>query len=299
MPHPFEAIRAGFRGDLLFNEPLSRHTSLKVGGPADIFAAPEDRSDLLELLRNLEALSIPCFVIGGGYNLLVRDKGFRGAVISLNKLNSVELRGESGLYAEAGAKNSTLACFARDNGLAGLEFLTGIPGSVGGALCMNAGAHGREIFDSVATLEFLSGGALNRCEKHSLNYGYRHLQLNPDEIIVSAEFKLERGNRETISALMDSCAGKRRETQQVGLPNAGSYFKNPAGHAAWRLIDESGLRGFLAGGAQVSEAHANFLVNRGNATALDFLKLAAIIKERVFEKSGIMLEEEVRIVGEE
>jgi len=299
MTNPFEDIRRGFRGALLAGEPLSRHTSLKVGGPADFFAIPEDKSDLLELSRILDALAIPWFVIGGGYNLLVRDKGFRGAAVSLRKLDRIEQRDDTGLYAEAGVKNHILAGTARDSGLSGFEFLIGIPGTVGGALCMNAGAHGREIFDNVVTLELLTGGELRKHPKNSLDYGYRHLQLSPNEIIISAEFRLMRATPKTITAAMDSNLEKRRETQQVGWPNAGSFFKNPPGHAAWRLIDECGLRGFAVGGAQVSEVHANFLVNRGKATALDFLKLAAIIKKRVFEKSGILLTEEVHTVGEE
>ncbi len=299
MPHPYESIRTVFRGELLANEPLSRHTSLKVGGPADILAIPEDKYDLLELLGKLEELGIPWFVIGGGYNLLVRDKGFRGAAISLRKLDRVELRDDTALYAEAGAKNRVLADTARDSSLTGFEFLIGIPGTVGGALRMNAGAHGREIFDSVTSLEILSDGEVRKHAKNSLDYGYRHLQLNPNEIIISAEFRLVPGNREDITADMDSSMRKRHESQQVGWPNAGSYFRNPPEHAAWRLIDECGLRGFSIGGAQVSEVHANFLINRGAATALDFLKLAAIIKGQVLEKSGILLEEEVRIVGEE
>src|SRR6185369_6776347 len=179
------------------------------------------------------------------------------------------------------------------------EFLIGIPGTVGGALCMNAGAHGGEIFDSVATLEILGGEELVKYGKNKLNYGYRRLQLDPDKIIISAEFRLVPGSREKISATMVSNLEKRQESQKVGFPNAGSFFKNPAGQAAWRLIDEAGLRGCSVGGAQVSEVHTNFLVNRGGATAADFLKLAASVKEKVFAKSGIKLEEEVRIVGEE
>jgi UDP-N-acetylmuramate dehydrogenase len=275
-----------------------------VGGPADIFAVPADKDDLTELVRILGTLGIPWFVVGGGFNLLVRDGGFRGAAISLRKLDRIgfvsslpdEVKSE--VYAEAGATNRDMANFVLDNALSSLEFLIGIPGTIGGALCMNAGAHGGEIFDCVTTLETLGGGKLKKYRKNELNYGYRRLQLDSDEIIINAEFRLVPDSREKISATMASCLEKRRETQKVGYPNAGSFFKNPAGQAAWRLIDEAGLRGYSVGGAQVSEVHTNFLVNRGGATAMDFLKLATMVKEWVYAKSGVQLEEEIRIVGE-
>lgn len=285
-----------FRGTLLRDEPLSRHTSLKVGGPADLFAVPEDAVDLQVLLAQLKKQNIPWLIIGGGFNLLVRDGGFRGAVISLKKLNSIEMRG-SLICAEAGATNQSLAIFARDNGLAGLEFLVGIPGSLGGAIRMNAGAHGGEIFDRLVSVDVISGGMRQKREKMSLNYGYRSLQLAPDEFILSAEFFCPVDSRDAIAARMDDCLLKRRTTQQVGLPNAGSFFKNPPGLSAWRLVDEAGLRGAAVGGAQVSEVHSNFLVNRGGATATDFLQLAMLVRERVMRQCGVQLEEEVRIIG--
>lgn len=291
-------MRTLFRGQLLYGEPLSRHTSLKVGGPADIFAVPENVDDLRNLLRLLKADGAPWLIIGGGYNLLVRDGGFRGAVITLKKLDRIEYHNGL-LYAESGVSNQALASFARDNGLAGLEFLVGIPGSLGGALCMNAGAHGGETFDRVSSVDMLNCGIREKCEKMSLNYGYRRLQLGDNKIIISAEFSCRQDGREAIAARMDDCLRRRRESQKVALPNAGSFFKNPAGQMAWRLIDEAGLRGCSVGGAQVSEVHTNFLVNRGGATAADFLELAALVKKRVLEKSGLLLEEEVRIVGDD
>lgn len=295
----YDEIRTHFRGVLLADEPLSRHTTLRVGGPADYFARPEGKEDLLALVGTLDALELPWFVIGGGSNLLVRDAGFRGAAISLESMARVERRDSTTLYAEAGAKNRAVAVMARDSGLSGIEFLIGIPGTVGGAVRMNAGAHGQDVFDSITSIELLRGGTCEKYLKNSLDYGYRHLQLNPNEIIISAEFVLQSGNRDEIAATMDSMLEKRRENQQVGWPNAGSFFKNPPGQAAWRLIDGCGLRGFSVGGAQVSEVHTNFLVNRGGATANDFLELAAIIKQRVLAQTGILLTEEVRIVGEE
>jgi UDP-N-acetylmuramate dehydrogenase len=299
MSRPIEIIGTVFEGELLENEPLARHTSLKVGGPADIFAVPRDIRDLQRLVKALIELQIPWLVIGGGYNLLVRDGGFRGIVFSLSKIDTLAVRDCGAIRAEAGGRNIDLARLAEAHGLSGLEFLVGIPGTIGGALRMNAGAHGGEIFDHLVSLEILVEGEIRKYDKKTLKYGYRRLQLDTKEIIIAANFQLTAGTHEDISAAMDSCLLKRREAQQVRFPNAGSFFKNPQGHAAWRLIDQAGLRGQTVGGAQVSEVHTNFLVNRGAATSTDFLRLAAIIKERVFSTSGVTLEEEVRIVGED
>jgi UDP-N-acetylmuramate dehydrogenase len=284
---------------VLQQEPLSLHTSLKVGGPADIFAIPLDVEDLQRLVKVLDEQQIPRIVIGGGYNLLVRDGGFRGAVISLEKINHIIGRQGGDIRAEAGGRNIDLARLAEVHGLSGLEFLVGIPGTIGGALRMNAGAHGAEIFDNLVSLEILGDDGLLTHDKKTLIYGYRCLQLDPNKIIIAANFQLASGSRETISTAMNACLQKRRDTQQVRFPNAGSFFKNPPGQAAWRLIDEAGLRGMIVGGAQVSEVHTNFLVNRGGAKAVDFLHLADAIKEKVFAASGIQLEEEVRVTGED
>ena len=294
-----EVIRKVFRGELLEQEPLSLHTSLKVGGPADIYAIPRDVDDLQRLLKVLDEQQIPRIVIGGGYNLLVRDGGFRGIAISLEKINQLTVLPRWGIRAEAGGRNIDLARLAEVHGLSGLEFLAGIPGTVGGALRMNAGAHGAEIFDHLVSLEILGDDGLLTQDRKTLNYGYRCLQLDPNKIIIAANFQLAAGRRESISAAMDACLQKRRDAQQVRLPNAGSFFKNPPEKAAWKLIDEAGLRGLTVGGAQVSEVHTNFLVNRGGAKTADFLRLAAIVKEKVFAASGIQLDEEVCITGED
>jgi len=294
-----DAIFALFRGDLLAEEPLSLHTSLRVGGPADIFAIPRDTEDLQRLLKVLNDQQSPWIVIGGGYNLLIRDGGFRGVAISLEKLNHLAVRQGGEIRAEAGGRNIDLARLAEAHGLSGLEFLVGIPGTIGGALRMNAGAHGGEIFDHLVSLEVLGHDELLTHDKKTLDFGYRRLQLDPNKIIITANFRLSAGSRTEISKAMDACLQKRRDAQQVRFPNAGSFFRNPPGQAAWKLIDEAGLRGMTVGGAQVSEVHTNFLINRGGAKAADFLDLAAIIKEKVFAASGIQLEEEVRIAGED
>jgi len=294
-----DQLRTVFKGTLLEQEPLALHTSLRVGGPADAFAIPRDIEDLQRLVSALAGLQVPWLVIGGGYNLLVRDGGFRGVAISLEKINHLAVSPEGTVRAEAGGRNIDLARLAEAHGLSGLEFLVGIPGTIGGALRMNAGAHGGEIFDHLSTLELLDDEGVRKYDKKTLEYGYRRLQLDPNKIIIAADFLLSAGGRETISAAMDACLQKRRDAQQVRFPNAGSFFKNPPGQSAWRLIDEAGLRGKTVGGAQVSEVHSNFLVNRGKATTADFLSLAAIVKEKVYAGSGIRLEEEVRITGED
>jgi UDP-N-acetylmuramate dehydrogenase len=294
-----EAIQAVFRGELLQQESLALHSALKVGGPADLFAIPRDVSDLQNLVKTVDDQRIPRLVIGGGYNLLVRDGGFRGVAISLEKMHALSFQNDGKIHAEAGVRSIDLARLAEVHGLSGLEFLVGIPGTVGGALRMNAGAHGGEIFDDLVSLEVLGHDGFQVYEKKTLNVSYRSLQLDPNKIIIAANFQLVSARHEIISAAMDASLQKRKDAQKVRFPNVGSFFKNPPGQAAWRLIDEAGLRGMAVGGAQVSEVHTNFLVNRGGATAADFVQLAAMVKEKVFSTSGIRLEEEVRITGED
>jgi UDP-N-acetylmuramate dehydrogenase len=290
-------LAAALRGELRFDEPMARHTSLKVGGPADFFAVPADMADLLALMGVVLESGMPYLVVGGGYNLLVRDGGFRGVVISPDRLRGMETLPGCRLRIEAGVTNQELVGIAREEQLSGLEFLCGIPGTVGGSLSMNAGAHGRSLLEQVETLTTLQEGKVTVTSKEKLRYGYRHLELKPGEIVLAAVFSLAAGNVAEIEGRIAVCLDQRRSSQKVGHPNAGSFFKNPEGRLAWRLIDESGLRGCRIGGAQVSEVHSNFLVNRGGAKAVDFLELAHFIKEKVRKQSGIDLEEEVRIVG--
>ncbi|MCM2359181.1 MAG: UDP-N-acetylmuramate dehydrogenase, partial [Geobacteraceae bacterium] len=266
MNRPHGEIRRSFRGDLLVDEPLARHTSLRVGGGADLLAVPADLDDLRGLLRILAERGTASLVIGGGYNLLVRDGGFRGVAISLTNFRGLEELPDSLLSAGAGVSNGALVRFAEERRLAGLEFLIGIPGTVGGALCMNAGAHGEAILDRLATLTTLHGREVRTRVREELDYGYRFLRLDPGEIIVAAAFRLAEGNPAEIEERIEGFLAHRRNAQRVRHPNAGSFFKNPEGEQAWRLIEAAGLRGQRIGEAQVSEVHANFLVNRGGAT---------------------------------
>ena len=278
---------------------MSLHTSLKVGGPADIYAMPEDAADLQDLLLWLKEKSIPWLAIGRGYNLLVRDKGFRGAVVSLERFNRIERTDDTHVRAEAGADNLAVVRFAQELGLGGIGFISGIPGTVGGAIRMNAGAYGRGILEYTKCLTLLRNGTVREYCISELDYSYRNLSLENGDIVLAALFRLEAREPGHTEEEIRKDLELRRSKHNVGFPSAGSFFKNPPGQAAWRLIDAAGLRGTSVGGAMVSEVHSNFLVNAGGATSADFLKLSESVKSEVFRTSGVTLEEEVRIVGAE
>lgn len=278
---------------------MSLHTSLKVGGPADIYAVPEDAADLQDLLLWLRKEDIPWLAIGKGYNLLVRDKGFRGAVVSLERFNRIELTDDTHVRAEAGADNLAVVRFAQESGLGGIGFISGIPGTVGGAIRMNAGAYGQGILEYTQCLTLLRNGSVRDYCISELDYSYRNLSLQNGDIVLAALFRLEAREPHHTEDEIRKDIELRRSKHNVGFPSAGSFFKNPPGQAAWRLIDAAGLRGTRVGGAMVSEVHSNFLVNAGGATTDDFLKLSESVKSEVFRTSGVTLEEEVRIVGAE
>lgn len=278
---------------------MSGHTSLKVGGPADLYAVPEDAADLADLIGQLASQNIPWMPVGRGYNLLVRDTGIRGAVISLERFNGIAREGNSGIRAGAGAENLTVVRFAQHYGLGGIGFIAGIPGTVGGAIRMNAGAYGEGILDHTQCLTLLRSGQVLELCITELEYGYRHLDLETGDIVLEAVFRLVEREQQLTEDEIRKDLELRRSKHNVGFPSAGSFFKNPVGHTAWRLIDAAGMRGARVGGAQVSEVHSNFLVNCGGATTRDFLELSARVKNAVRETSGVTLEEEVRIVGEE
>jgi len=263
------------RGELLVDEPMSRHTSLRVGGPAELFARPADSDDLRQLLVWLRQRNMPWITVGKGYNLLVRDGGIRGAVISLERCNTIERAAEGLVRAGAGADNLDVVRFAQQHGLGGIAFIAGIPGTV------------------------LRDNEVREFCMDQLKFSYRHLELRVDDVILGATFRLEELHPDETETAIRKDLELRRAKHNVGHPSAGSFFKNPAGQAAWRLIDEAGMRGEKVGGAQVSPVHSNFLVNAGGATADDFLMLSARVKEAVLATSGQILEEEVRIIGED
>jgi UDP-N-acetylmuramate dehydrogenase len=295
-------IRKRMRGEILFDEPAGRHTSIGVGGPIDALLFPEDEQEIREVVGFLRERQAPFLPVGNWTNLIVRDGGYRGALVSLARIHSLRLRdeGKDGvLLAGAGCPLAELVGLAVREALAGMEFCAGIPGSVGGAIRMNAGAYGGEIRDIVESITFLDGsGMIRTVSREDLSFAYRNLDLPAETIIIGAAFRLRRGETGKISGRVREIIGMRREKHPLAFPNAGSVFKNPRDCPAGRLIEEAGLKGFRIGDAQVSEKHGNFIVNRGMATAEEILRLIALVQQRVFDKTGHALETEVQIIGE-
>ena len=296
----------GLRGELRANEPMSRHVSWRAGGPARRFFAPADLEDLSVFLGQLPE-DEPVLFVGLGSNLLVREGGWLGTVVLMYGAARAPRMEEGLLYAEAGVACPKVARFAADQNLGSAEFLTGIPGTVGGALAMNAGCYGGETWDIVERVVTINRrGQLRRRGKEEFEFGYRHCELKSDvsgdgdEWFASAHFRLPEGDREESRAIMKALLSKRRATQPLQLPNAGSVFRNPSeGKTAARLIQSSGLKKLEKGGARISEKHANFIVNPGGAgSAADIEWLILQVQEKVEEEKGVRLTPEVKIVGE-
>lgn len=290
---------AGLRGTLTHDEPLARHTSWRVGGPADLFYEPADLADLAEFLRNRPA-GEPLTWIGLGSNLLVRDGGVRGTVIGLSgRLTGLGRLGDGRVRAEAGIASAKLARYCVNLGLTGAEFFAGIPGTVGGALAMNAGAFGGETWRVVAAVETIDRyGEIRTRPPEDFRVAYRSVQGPEGEWFVAGHFALQTGAAGDGKSLIKSLLAKRSATQPTQLPNAGSVFRNPPGDHAARLIEVTGLKGLCEGRACVSPLHANFIVNEGGARAADIERLIGIVRDRVLAAQGVALEAEVRIIGE-
>lgn len=293
------------KGILLEHEPMSRHTSWRVGGIADRFYRPADINDLAEYLKHLDS-DEPVFWLGLGSNLLVNDGGIRGTVICtsgvINEIKSID---ETHIYVEAGVPSPKLAKFSARLGLTGAEFLSGIPGTFGGALKMNAGAVGGETWDIVESIETIDAqGKIHKRTVEDFNISYRHVEKKnktasePEEWFVSAVVKLAVGNKEESLQKIKNHLNRRGATQPTQQPNAGSVFRNPEGDYAARLIESCGLKDFCIGGACVSEKHANFIINTGTATAKDIAALIKTVHEKVLQQHGVDLIREVQIVGE-
>jgi UDP-N-acetylmuramate dehydrogenase len=296
-------LRQRMSGEILFDEPAERHTSIGVGGGIDALLFPEDERELTNVIGCLRRRQVPFLPVGNWTNLIVRDGGYRGALVSLARMRGLSLRdeGKGGvlLLAEAGCPLSELVSLAMREALTGMEFCAGIPGSVGGAIRMNAGAYGGEIKDIVESVNLLdASGCIRAAARDELPFAYRTLDLPAETIIIGAAIRLRRGETEKIAGRVREIIGMRKEKHPLEFRNAGSVFKNPRDCPAGRLIEEAGLKGIRIGDAQVSEKHANFIVNRGHATAADILRLVALIQQRVLEKTGRALETEVRIIGE-
>lgn len=280
--------------------PMSRHTSFRIGGPARRMAFPESREQLVILLGLAEGCGIRPFLLGRGTNLLVSDRGLDTLVIkTAERMTSIRRLDDVTLEADAGVLLSRLAVYAQQAGLAGLEFAHGIPGSLGGAVCMNAGAYGgemKQVLRSAAVLFPEEGIRTLSCEELNLSYRHSLLTEHPEAVVLYAEFELTPGDPEAIRAAMRELMAKRKASQPLEWPSAGSTFKRPEGHFAGTLIDQCGLKGLTVGGAQVSEKHAGFLINRGGATFADMAELIRQVQQRVLEETGVTLEPEVKIV---
>lgn len=297
-----------FKGEIKRFEPLSRHTSFAIGGPADVLAFPADLENLVLLLKETKRQGLNHFILGGGTNLLVRDGGFRGVVINLQHLGAIEIErayhsvgGEFVVVkVQAGAPFPRFYFFATEHGLAGLEFAAGIPGTVGGAVCMNAGTAAGEIGDVLESVTLISSeGEVVTRGREEMGFGYRTADIPEGHLIFDARFILRREDRETIKAKVKELMDARKQRQPWGMPSAGSVFKNPQEESAGKLIEAAGLKGRTVGGAQVSEKHANFIVNIGKATAKDVIRLMEIVQQTVLEVHGVRLEPEIRIIGED
>ncbi len=303
-PNWKKELRNLAKGKVLFDEGMDRHTSIGVGGRADALAFPESAAELGRLVAFLRAEGVPVFFVGNGTNLIVRDGGVRGAVVSTKGLRSVrvENRGEhrAALHAEAGASLAEVVTLAAREGLTGLEFCAGIPGSVGGGIRMNAGAWGSEMKDVLESVDWLNGGG-NRVSRQraALHFEYRSLALPEGACILGGVFDLARGDRGTVEGRIREILKTRSGKHPLQYRSAGSIFKNPKGTPAGRIIDEAGLKGLTLGGARVSEMHGNFIVNLGGATARDIIGLIERVREAVRDRRGIDLEPEVQIIGEE
>jgi UDP-N-acetylmuramate dehydrogenase len=285
---------------ILLNEPMNRHTTFKVGGPADIFVKPENVSQLKDILTVAKEFEIPVYIIGNGSNLLVGDLGYRGLIVQIYKnMNEIHVEGNQ-IHAQAGALLSTIAKTALENSLGGFEFASGIPGTLGGAVAMNAGAYGGEIKQVLKQATVLTReGDVKTLTVEELLLGYRKsIVIDQDYIVLEAVLEFVPDSKESIKDKMNEFAQARKSKQPLEYPSAGSTFKRPEGYFAGKLIDDTGLRGFSHGGAQVSEKHCGFVINKGNATAQDIVTLMQQVNEKVKEKFHVSLEPEVKMIGD-
>ena len=289
------------KDSILIDEPMSRHTTFRVGGPADFFVTPKAKEEVRDVIRICKEAGMPYYIIGNGSNLLVSDAGYRGVIVQIYKeMNEVKVEGDL-VKAQAGALLSGIAAKALGAELSGFEFASGIPGTIGGACVMNAGAYGGEMKDVLESVTVLTGeGKIIELGRNELELGYRTSVIaKKGYIVLGAVLKLERGDGEKIKTYMDELKEKRVTKQPLEYPSAGSTFKRPEGYFAGKLIEDAGLRGFQVGGAQVSEKHCGFVINRDHATAADIMELMRQVQIRVKENSGVDLEPEVKRFGDE
>ncbi|WP_373897546.1 UDP-N-acetylmuramate dehydrogenase [Haloimpatiens sp. FM7315] len=293
-------LKSILKEDVLIDEPMKKHTSFKVGGPSDVLVTPESLSDIVDVIKLCRKEKVPYCIIGNGSNILVKDGGIRGVVIKTSKLNNIKIDGAK-VTAESGAMLSVVSKKSASYSLTGLEFASGIPGTIGGAITMNAGAYNGEMSQVVESAVILDeNGEVRELTKEELELSYRKSAiLKYGYIVLSVTLSLKMGDKEKIINRINELTKRRTEKQPLEYPSAGSTFKRPEGHFTGQLIEESGLKGAFVGGAQVSEKHAGFIINKGNASAKDILDLIKMVEDIVKEKYNVELHPEVRIVGEE
>ena len=286
--------------DIKIDEKLSEYVNFKVGGPADILLIPNSKEQVIKSIKICKENNIPFYLIGNGSNILVRDGGFRGVVLSLKNVKNIYVDGEK-IEAECGVMLKEVSDKAIENSLTGFEFACGIPGTIGGAVFMNAGAYDGEISKVIESAEVIDENCnIIRLSREELDFGYRSsLVMKKGYTVLSAVFKLEKGQVKTIKELIEDLTNKRESKQPIEYPSAGSTFKRPTGYFAGKLIQDAGLKGYSIGGAAVSEKHSGFVINKGNATAKDITDLIKHIQDEVKKQFGVDLHPEVRIIGEE
>ncbi|APM40910.1 UDP-N-acetylmuramate dehydrogenase [Clostridium kluyveri] len=286
--------------DIKIDEPMKEHTSFKVGGPVDILLTPKNFNQVVDVVKLCKKENMPYYIMGNGSNLLVKDGGIRGAMIKLVKLNKIQVKGNK-IITESGVSLKDISTTALENCLTGFEFACGIPGSVGGAVTMNAGAYNGEISNVIESAKVIcNSGEIIVLNREEMELGYRMSSiLKNGYTILEVTFNLEKGDKENIMNRIEDLSRRRNEKQPLEYASAGSTFKRPQGHFAAKLIEDSGLKGESVGDAQVSEKHSGFIINKGNATAKDILTLISIVQDRVRQNFDIDLYTEVRIIGED
>lgn len=299
-----EAFEGIYHGETVFGASMKNYTSLAIGGPADVLVIPEDPLSIKNLLVVLGKKGMPFFTLGGGTNLLVRDGGIEGVVILLRTFNRIEVvreeNAEAELYVEAGVPWQKLVNFCKDKGYSGIEGLTGIPGTVGGAICGNAGSFGYEVKNTVESVAIMDArGKLDRFKKEVLGFGYRKSDIPQNDMVLSANLRLKREDKGTVAKRTEGFFAEKKQKQPISEKSAGCVFKNHKDVPAGRLIDEAGCKGMKIGGIEVSSIHANFFINRGGGTASDFINLMDEVSSLVYKKTGIVLEPEIKVVGRE
>ena len=291
-----------FDGDVMSMELMMKHTSLRIGGPADLFVIPRNAASLKNILLILKRKNIPFFVIGSGTNILVKDGGIEGIAISLRSFRKLDVVSENEtnvrIYVEAGTPLQRLVNFSKEMGYSGIEGLAGIPGTVGGAICGNAGAFGYEMKDVIISVSIMDAeGSIKKRVAADIEFGYRKSSISSLDLLISAELLLRKDKKEHVSAKVEEFLKKKWESQPLSEPSAGCVFKNPPGLSAGKLIEEAGCKGMRIGDVEVNRTHANFMTNKGKAKASDFIRLMEEVVQRVNEKFGVVLGPEIRIIG--